>query len=218
MTLEEPILLHVETSIHGRVLVSTPSSQPAAGTLVGFHGYAENASIQLERMVQLELSDWCLCSVQALHPFYTRANGQVVSNWMTRLDRELAIRDNLAYVAEAIRRVNTCWAKTPRLVFCGFSQGAAMAYRAAVHHAGPKAGVIAVGGDIPPELDGEELGRVQSVLIARGSGDRHYPAPQMEEDLQRLSQAGIPATTFTHGGAHDWPEALTPEIRRYLLR
>jgi len=43
------------------------------------------------------------------------------------------------------------------VVFAGFSQGVAMAFRAAVNAGRRVAGVISVGGDIPPEITPDEL-------------------------------------------------------------
>ena len=61
-------------------------------------------------------------------------------------DRELAIDDNRAYVRSVVAQ----FPAPAQLVFLGFSQGAAMAYRAA---AGSNAtGVIALGGDVPPDV------------------------------------------------------------------
>jgi hypothetical protein len=51
-----------------------------------------------------DVSHWLLVAVQALHPFYTKSE-RVVASWMTREDRELAIADNLAYVAAVVETV-----------------------------------------------------------------------------------------------------------------
>jgi predicted esterase len=212
----EPVLLHVETRVHGRVLLSGPPAGVFAGLLVGFHGYAENAQTQFDRLIPVAAPDWMVCSIQALHPFYTRTDGEVVANWMTRLDRELAIAENLDYVAEVLRRIAGRLAPDSSLSFCGFSQGTAMAYRAAVARPPATATVVAVGGDVPPELGREHLERLRQVLVARGARDRHYPEERMEEDLRRLAAAGIPARSFVYDGAHQWQDGLTPEIRRFL--
>ena len=93
-------------------------------------------------------SEWLLVAVQALHPFYTK-NERIVASWMTRLDRELAIADNVRYVAAVVEAVrDELGLETSPIVFAGFSQGVAMAYRAAA--AIPAAGVIALAGDVPP--------------------------------------------------------------------
>lgn len=211
-----PVLLHVETPVHGRVLISPPADGPSRGLLVGLHGYAENARIQFDRLHQVGASGWLVCSIQALHPFYTRSDGEVVANWMTSLDRQMAIHENRHYVEIVLQRLRTQFAQPTELVLCGFSQGAAMAYRAAVAQPPGTTGVVAVGGDIPPELDSPMLGRLKSTLVARGMRDHHYPAEKMDGDLRRLAEARVPTCTYTFDGGHLWVDTLAPRIRAFL--
>src|ERR1019366_3349904 len=143
--------------------------------LVGFHGYAEDAEAQLERLRAIpESTRWLSVSIQALHRFYQRRTNRVVASWMTRQDRESAITDNIAYVATCLDAVAAEWPTIPRVVFAGFSQGVGMAFRAAVNATHCVAGVIAVGGDIPPELTPSALEQVSSAFIARGTSDDWY--------------------------------------------
>jgi hypothetical protein len=108
------IVRTIETSTHGRVLVEDRGS---GRLLVGFHGYAETAETNLEQLESIPgIAAWNVASVQALHPFYTRS-GSIVASWMTSLDRELAIADNVAY----IRRVVESLGNPRTLVFLGFS-------------------------------------------------------------------------------------------------
>ena len=59
---------------------------------------------------------------EAVLPCYSAARSGVGASWMTYLDRELAIADNLAYV----RSVLDALPRPRTLVLAGFSQGAAM--------------------------------------------------------------------------------------------
>ncbi len=91
--------------------------------------------------------------MQALHPFYNRT-GDVIACWMTRL--QTASRrslDNVRYVASVVAEVKRELPVSERLVYLGFSQGAAMAYRAAAGSGHACTGVVVLGGDVPPELD-----------------------------------------------------------------
>src|SRR5262249_41464405 len=112
----------IEAATHGRVLVRGAIAGKAAGLVVGFHGYMENAAIQMERLEAIPGAErWTLVSVQGLHRFYRGRSDQVVASWMTREDREVAIADNLAYVDRAIASIPE--AGRPRIVYAGFSQG-----------------------------------------------------------------------------------------------
>src|SRR5262249_2880115 len=145
----------VPTMTHGRVLVQDARAAARKGVLVGFHGYMENARIQMDRLQAIPgASDWTLVSIQGLHRFYRGRSEEVVASWMTREDRELAISDNLAYVASALDQVPHD--RSTRVVYTGFSQGVAMAFRAGVLGAFHTSAVVAVGGDVPPELVPDE--------------------------------------------------------------
>ena len=140
-------------------------------------------------------------SVQALHRFYQRRSEDIVASWMTRQDRELAIADNVAYVHRVIEAEG---AGASAIVLAGFSQGVAMAFRAAAASARPVAGVIAVGGDVPPELDGAALARIPAVLICRGNNDPLYAPATFTNDVARLRDARVTVTPFAFDGGHEW--------------
>ena len=148
----------IATLVHGTYLIEPPTPpKPVHGAplLVGFHGYGENAEESLAQMMQIPgvAGQWTVVAVQALHRFYRgRGSGTIAASWMTSQDRDRAIADNKDYVRSIVAEFGT-----PRaLVFLGFSQGAAMAYRAASVHPNTTA-IVALG------EGGEDLGR--------GSGD-----------------------------------------------
>src|SRR3954462_146309 len=133
----------VAARTHGRVLVRDALDGPPRGILAGFHGYMENAAIQMARLEGIPGVDaWTLVSVQALHRVYRGRSQDVVASWMTREDREQTIADNIAYVDAAIELVTAEGA--PPVIYAGFSQGVAMAFRAALRGRVRGAGVIAV--------------------------------------------------------------------------
>src|SRR5262245_11945989 len=172
------ILRTIAAGTHGRYLVVPPTDpEPAAGLVVSFHGYAESAGAAMERLQTIPgAGAWRLVAIQGLNRFYRGRSEDVVAGWMTREDRELAIADNIAYVSNVLDAVAREWGNEERLVFVSFSQGAAMAYRAACTAARSVSGVIALAGDVPPELDRSVLARIPAVLIGRGSRDEWYTA------------------------------------------
>jgi predicted esterase len=199
----------VATTIHGRYLVEPPVLAGPAPVLVGFHGYAEDAEVQLARLRAIPESDRWLCvSIQGLHRFYERRSSRVVASWMTRQDRELAIADNVAYVTACLDAVTAAWPATPTIVFAGFSQGVAMAFRAAANAKVGVAGVIAVGGDVPPEIAPDGLRRLPAVLISRGANDNLYSPEQFAADERRLRQSCATVHAHEFDGGHEWPSDL----------
>ena len=93
---------------------------------------------------------------------------------MTKQDRELAIADNIAYVRRVIDAVRAEFPTRDALVFAGFSQGVAMAFRAAAHV--QASGLIVVGGDVPPDVAAGTPVQLPPVLYGRGRDDALYAA------------------------------------------
>lgn len=186
--------------------------------LIGFHGYGEAAEDSLAALQRIPGSArWAVAAIQGLHRFYRRSTGDVVASWMTKQDRELLIEDNLEWARRAIHEVRRGFPAAPA-VLAGFSQGVAMAYRAACDAAEPLAGLIVLGGDLPPELDGERLQRLPRVLLGRGDADEGYPAEQLDADLARLDAAGVSVEVCRFRGGHGWDEPFLEACGRFLER
>jgi predicted esterase len=206
----------IAASTHGRYLIEPPATSGPAPLLVGFHGYAEGAEAQLDRLRAIPGADrWRIASIQGLNRFYQRRTNDVIAGWMTRQDRELAIADNLAYVAAVIDVIGREWPAPPRLVFAGFSQGVAMTFRAAA--AAPAVdGVIAVGGDVPPEIAPPALARIPAALICRGTRDEWYAAATFDNDVKRLREAGAAVAPLQCDGGHEWSNEIAQAAGRFL--
>lgn len=195
---------------HGRFLVKPPAvtGDGATVALVGFHGYGQSAGDFLEELERLPGADRCLLvSVQGLHRFYDRRRDRVVASWMTREDRELAIADNLAYVravVEAAARAHPF----ERLVYLGFSQGTAMAVRAAARTGRPCDGVLIVGGDLPSDVVDDPAVSLPRVVIGRGKDDPWYTAVKFAADVERLEERGWLRASVEFEGAHEIGETF----------
>ena len=196
---------NIETRVHGRYLYE---DRGAERLLVGFHGYAEVAEANFAELAKLPgIERWSVVSIQALHPFYTRS-GEVVASWMTKLDRELALADNLAYV----RGVLAGLPASRHLVFSGFSQGAAMAARAAAHL--PCVGLVMLGGDIPPDVKTDDA-QLPPVLLARGTRDEWYTDEKFKADLEFLDSR-TRVTRCVFAGGHEWSDPFREAAGAFL--
>jgi predicted esterase len=206
----------VPVTQHGRFLVSQPGGAGPWPLLVGFHGYAENAETMHGVLDRLPgAAEWLRVSIQGLHRFYHPKRGDVIASWMTREDRELAIADNIAYVDAVLDRLEREHGRPPCLVHVGFSQGAAMAWRAALRCARRADGLVAFGGDIPPELR-DDLAASPQVLVARGDTDEWYTAAQFEADLAALLEHGVRYEAFGFAGGHAWSEPVLARAGAFL--
>jgi predicted esterase len=208
----------IATTIHGRYLADVPDQQGPHPLLVGFHGYGESAETHLEQLRRIPRSSECvLVAVRALHLFYTKAGG-VVGSWMTKLDRDDAVADNAAYVAATVARVKAELPVDHRLAYIGFSQGASMAYRAAARAGHPCQAVLAIAGDMPPEVASHEGMVWPAVLVTRGEQDGYFPPEKMERDVAHLRARGAEVETVVFPGGHEWGEPVLAAACALLTR
>jgi predicted esterase len=220
VTLPTPSIHTIPITIHGRYSVRLASSDPA-GLLVGCHGYAQSAesfASDLEAIPGVER--WLLVSVQGLHRFYARG-GAVVASWMTSQDRELMIADNTAYLRQVVGQVRAEQAavlgtSTP-LVFLGFSQGVAMAFRAAADHPDDCAGIVALGADVPPDVRAATTS-LPPVLLGRGITEEWYTEERMRSDVAWLRSIGTDLTLCEYAGGHEWTDAFRSAAAAFLTR
>jgi predicted esterase len=216
------VIIHtIEARTHGRFVVEP--RQETSPLLVGFHGHAENAEIMLDNLRAISASaatapdkgdGWSLLSVQALHRFYTK-RGDVVATWMTKQDRELEIADNTAYVWSVVERVRREYAVRRPLVFAGFSQGVAMAYRIAA--AAECDGLIVLAGDVPPDV-APRAASLPPILLGRGKADDWYTEQKAANDRDVLRGAGVDVTEHIFDAGHVWDRSFSAAARQFLQR
>jgi predicted esterase len=215
-------VLHVRTEIHGRVLIR-PAANPTA-IVVGFHGYAEDAAAQLDRLTALPgAAAWTCVAIQGLHRFYRGRSQDTVAGWMTRQDRELALDDNIAYVDRVIDQIERehpdVLSRSGRrlpLAYIGFSQGVAMAFRAGVRGRSKADAIVGVGGDVPPELLADAALSFPRVLLIRGDKDEWYDAAKLANDESALAKRSTSVQALTVDARHEWTPDISNRIAQFL--
>jgi predicted esterase len=216
MTHTERSLHTIEARTHGRYLVRVPAVPSPWPVLVGFHGYAETAGDHLDALVTIPGSEeWLLVAVQALHPFYTRKE-RVVASWMTRDDRELAIADNVDYIGRVLDRIRVDHPTRQTLVFSGFSQGGAMAYRAAANYRAD--GLIVLAADVPPDIVERRIVPLPPVLLGRGTKDHWYSEAKEAADREALMGIGARVDVCVFDGGHEWTDMFRAAVTQFLRR
>jgi predicted esterase len=235
----EALLRSLPARVHGSFLVLPPAGgTPPRAAVVGFHGYGERADQHLAELRRLPGAErHLLCAVQALHPFYKKS-GEVVASWMTRFDRERAIADNVAYVAGAVAALRAEFPSVERLAYAGFSQGVAMAYRAAAAAAADAgstpaggtapaspgatgeapAALLVLAGDVPPEIGPAALARLPPVLLAAGRADEWFGPAELERDAARLRGAGVTVEPLVLARGHQWADEFRARAGEFLAR
>jgi predicted esterase len=207
--------LLIPTPTTGRLLIEDRSADPPAGLLVGCHGYGQDADAMLDEMRRIPGRErWRLASVQALHRFYSRNNERVIASWMTRQDRDAAIADNIQYLKRAVEAAGA--PAEHAIVYIGFSQGASMVARAAARGDRPAAGLIMLGGDIPPDVRDDPTATLPRVLIGVGSRDTWY-GERVAGDIKFLESRRIPHEVVRFDGGHEFTDEFRAAVGKFLL-
>jgi predicted esterase len=134
---------------------------------------------------------------------------------MTRQDREQAIADNIVYVNRVLGPILNA-ASDARVVFVGFSQGVAMAYRAAVLGTYRAQYLIAIGGDVPPDVGTAPPDNFPAILIAAGNSDAWYTSEKISADEIFLHSHGASLEIFRYSGGHEWTAELRNRLNQIL--
>ena len=207
----------ISTPTHGRYLVAPANIPGPAPILVGFHGYGEHAERHLSDLNSIPGAEgWLRVAVQGLHRFYSNSGTHVVASWMTRQDRELTIANNVAYVNAVVRSVKVTYDTADTIVYCGFSQGVAMAYRAAARSHHVCRGIVALAGDVPPELKNDRTIVWPPVLIGRGKTDEWYTQDKMDTDLKFFRSTGTTIESLVFEAGHEWTDDFRQHVGRFL--
>jgi predicted esterase len=209
-------IFNVPARTHGRVVVrEAPFDGRRSRVVLAFHGYRQRAETMIEMLQGVpDIDRWTIASVQALHPFYDRG-GEVVASWMTKEDRELAIAENVEYVDEATVALQR--ERRADVVVCiGFSQGAAMAWRAGVLGRRRADGIVSIGADIPPELRDAPAGNFPIALVAAGTRDEFYNEARLAADLAMLESKGAPHGVLRYDGGHEWTDEVARATGKFL--
>jgi predicted esterase len=91
-----------------------------------------------------------------------------------------------------------------------------MAYRAAANCGHPVEALVALGGDVPPELGELEVLPMRRVLIGRGLDEEWYGVDKLAADRSLLAARGLEPEVFEYQGGHEWTDAFRRRASRFL--
>ena len=215
--LAAPLLRHAATEVHGRYLVRPAPSGKNVHWLIGFHGQSQTAENFLPDLMRVPHGPtWLVAAIQGLNRSYAGRSRAIVANWMTSQDRELAIADNVAWVDRVLDALEREFGAPKSIVFAGFSQGVAMAYRAGLLCRRTCAAIVAVCGDVPPELETGSTRDWPRVLAATGSRDEWYTPARLEDDFEFLRARRADAVRLVFEGGHEWSQPVAAAAGRML--
>ncbi len=200
--------------------VQVPEQKGPHPLLIVLHGFGQVARQFITVFEPLAKSGILVAAPQGAHQFYTHLKkGQVGFSWLTRYERDQSVVDFVAYMEQFYKLLQeTCEVDSQRVFMLGFSQGVSMAYRTWAHSSLPVRGVIACGGDLPPDIVEklEGLPPIQ-ILLVHGRQDEEVPPEKAQEALKDLRARGLKPELFDFQGGHVVPSRAIPRVEGMIL-
>ena len=189
--------------------------------LIGAHGYGQSCKSFMRDWTPLRDHNYVMIAPQGPNQFYWQQSPPKIGfTWMTSYMRLNTIEDLMGYMARLMDELPRQFTYNPRRVFSlGFSQGSALAFRFGASDITRPAGIIACGGDLPPDV-AERLDDVPKVpvLIVHGTNDPAMSYEKAREGEQILRDHGWSVDTQYFEGGHDLPEEQVRAIIAWMDR
>ncbi len=200
--------------------VQVPEQKGPHPLLIVLHGFGQVADQFIKVFEPLAEKGILVAAPQGAHQFYTHLKkGQVGFSWLTRYERDRSVVDFVAYMEQFYKLLQeTCEVDSQRVFMLGFSQGVSMAYRTWAHSSLPVRGVIACGGDLPPDIV-EQLDALPpiQILLVHGRQDEEVSPEKAQEALKYLRARGLKSELFDFEGGHVVPSRALPIVEGMIL-
>lgn len=208
--------IFIQARSFGEVITHhTPSQKKFKYLIIGFHGYGERASVQMRRLQNINLpkQHTLLVCPQALHSFYIKKN-TVGYSWMTSHNRGKSIHANTHYLKDLIATLQNeyTW---EHLIFTGFSQGAAMVWRAGLVCKEASL-LLPLGGDIPPEILQQPPKSFPKIYMGRCLDDEKIPLKFWQRDQGFLKASLFDFSIWEGAGHHHWNNEWSSSIKEKI--
>ena len=200
--------------------VQVPEQKGPHPLLIVLHGFGQVADQFIKVFEPLGQKGILVAAPQGAHQFYTHLKkGQVGFSWLTKYERDQSVLDFVAYMEQFYKLLQeTCEVDSQRVFMLGFSQGVSMAYRTWAHSSLPVRGVIACGGDLPPDIV-EQLDALPpiQILLVHGRQDEEVSPEKAQEALKYLRARGLKSELFDFEGGHVVPSRALPIVEVMIL-
>ena len=210
---------HVSTSCYYALQLPDSGLNGDTLTLVVLHGWGQSARSFIRKFAPLRRYNVLVIAPQAPHQFYLDMETRKVGfGWMTAFDRDRAIANVVAGLDSILHAVEVELGTAPlRLCILGFSQGVSIAWRYFIHGSRNVAGVVACGGDLPPDVE-QALSSQSSipVLLVHGREDAIVPWTKAQSAESILRDQGYPIETNYFVGGHDLPGSLMERLPEWI--
>ena len=169
------------------------------------HGYGQLSEFFIRKFSSLG-EGFFVVAPEGMHRFYLNGtSGRVGASWMTKEARETDITDNIHWLNELDKRIDSDQ-KERRKIILGFSQGGATAARWYYNREIHANQLIMWASVFPPDLIFAEEMKINEShgAFVVGTKDTYFVGIDGEKAIEHFEQLGF--TTITFNGGHDLDE------------
>jgi predicted esterase len=208
-------VVQVRTSAYYALQLPEAGVSPETAVLVVLHGWGQNARSFIRKFTALRKHSVLVVAPQAPHQFYLNMETRKVGfGWMTAFDRDRGISNVVARIdaiLDSVEVEHRMGAIRPCLL--GFSQGVSIAWRYAIHGGRNVSGLVACGGDLPPDVE-QALPNRKPVptMLVHGRQDAIVPWSKAQSAESVLRGHAYPIEVNYFDGGHDLPSGLIERL------
>lgn len=211
---ENVACIPVTTDAYYAVQLPAGGITPDTRLLCALHGWGQGARSFLRRFKTLEDQDILVLAPQGPHQFYLDMETRKVGfSWLTQYDRNRTVARATATIQAIVSHVQEEYGVTSQPVLLGFSQGVSVAYRYHALARYPLRGIVACGGDLPPDVRAPmATGQPCPVMLVHGNEDEIVPIEKAHDAETALRQCGIEPACLYFNGGHELPKEIVDQI------
>ncbi len=179
--------------------------------LYALHGYGQLVEFFIRKFTGLS-PEILIVAPEGPHRFYLEgSSGRVGASWMTKVERENDIADNITYLDTLHDHIKNKHGDRPQYIVLGFSQGGATAARWVQLGKIKPDGFILWASVYPPDLPGEIIVPTEKSYFLIGDNDEFYPESSADEIITAYQEMGF--QTMKYQGNHN----IEPNVLRSVL-
>ncbi len=169
--------------------------------LYALHGYGQLTEFFIRKFHDVP-DDFLVICPEGPHRFYlSGSSGRVGASWMTKVEREVDIEDNLEYLNTLHASIQEKYPTIERIYFLGFSQGGAAAARWVELGSLEPDTLILWATVYPPDLDASFSSTPKNRFFIIGENDEYYQGEALKQVINSYDNMGFKIKTFN--GKHE---------------
>ncbi len=218
--LETDRTLKAEIDLYYDLLLPDHLSRPAP-LLIAVHGYGAHKRYMMREARAVAPEGWVIASIQAPHQHFRKTDDgyRVGFGWLTDHRPEEYVTLHHQFVRRIIDLLagDDCVDRS-RVFLYGFSQAVAINFRFAFSSPDLLAGIVAVCGGVPGDLETNEKYSVCNAptLYLYSDDDEFYSDEQYKSHISRLEKMLPNLTAKQYNAKHEITEEMRSDIREFL--